>query len=317
MISIDDKKALLALIWGLKASDLSILLAMLNEPKESQIGLRKGSGHHIFWSKLTGLGLAQEMPSPVDPSAGSTSEIVKDASPEFLAVLKNLGSYALTSDGKGIVAGGVNFALNTGWPPQESIIIPQVVQMLEQYSIEGSAESENKLGVLFRDGKGVKQDYAEALKWFHRSAEKGEKLPHNNIGIMYAGGLGVEKDFIEAGKWFLKAAELGSTGAMESLGVLYATGQGVPQDFSEAAKWWRKSADRGYGLAQCRLGNAYAQGLGIEQDNLQSYMWFCLGIANGIDVRQQRDFVAAKLTPTQIKEANLLVSQWKPIHDGK
>jgi len=46
--------------------------------------------------------------------------------------------------------------------------------------IEGSPYAQNLLGIMYRDGKGVEQNYVEALKWFGWSAELGHKKGWNN-----------------------------------------------------------------------------------------------------------------------------------------
>ena len=39
----------------------------------------------------------------------------------------------------------------------------------------GSDEAQAALGWCFKDGRGVPQDYFEAVKWFQRAAENGGK----------------------------------------------------------------------------------------------------------------------------------------------
>lgn len=58
------------------------------------------------------------------------------------------------------------------------------------------------LGVLYEKGRGVKQDYAEALKWYRMAAEQGNPQACENQGNIYENGLGVPKDAVEAYKWY-------------------------------------------------------------------------------------------------------------------
>ena len=51
------------------------------------------------------------------------------------------------------------------------------------------------------------QDYAEAGKWYRKSADQGYAQAENNLGILYYYGQGVAKDYTEAAKWYRKAAE--------------------------------------------------------------------------------------------------------------
>jgi hypothetical protein len=39
---------------------------------------------------------------------------------------------------------------------------------------QGYAEAQYNMGVMYRDGEGVSQDYAEAAKWFRKAAEQGD-----------------------------------------------------------------------------------------------------------------------------------------------
>jgi TPR repeat protein len=68
----------------------------------------------------------------------------------------------------------------------------------------------------------------------------------------------VRRDYAEAVAWYRKAADKGLATAQYNLGVAYANGDGVLQDDAEAARWYRLAADQGYPAAQLNLGLAYA-----------------------------------------------------------
>ena len=74
---------------------------------------------------------------------------------------------------------------------------------------QGDPEAQFNLGVCFHDGQGVKQDIAEAVKWYRKAAEQGLGSASFYLGFCYAKGEGVKKDDAEAVKWYLKAAEQG------------------------------------------------------------------------------------------------------------
>jgi len=85
---------------------------------------------------------------------------------------------------------------------------------------------------------------------------------------------------------------------------MYDNGRGVPQDFAAAASWYRKAANKGFAGAQSNLGIMYAKGQGIPQDYIAAHMWFNLAAGGGNkDAVKNRDMIAAKMTPTQIAEA--------------
>ena len=66
-----------------------------------------------------------------------------------------------------------------------------------------------------------------------------------NLGIMYASGLGVIQDYNEAVKWFRLSSSQGNAQAQEIYGLMYASGRGVTHDYVRAYMWWNISASSG------------------------------------------------------------------------
>ena len=86
-----------------------------------------------------------------------------------------------------------------------------------------------------------------------------------------------------------------------------------PKRQSAQVSWYRKGADQGFADAQYNLGIMYANGRGIPQDYVQAHMWLNLAAVNGdADAINNHDFVAAKMTPAQIAEAQKMAREWKP-----
>jgi TPR repeat protein len=86
----------------------------------------------------------------------------------------------------------------------------------------------------------------EAAKWYRRAAEQGNLLAQADLAGMYKEGKGVPQDYVEAAKWCRRAAQNDTvektpipTKAMSQheLGTFYEKGLGLPQDYAEAAKW--------------------------------------------------------------------------------
>jgi tetratricopeptide (TPR) repeat protein len=119
---------------------------------------------------------------------------------------------------------------------------------------QGDAKAQYQLALLYHQGKGVPQDYAEALRWFRRSAEQGDAGGENGLGSSYLYSRGVQKDYAEALRWYRKSADQGYSKAELNLGIMYYQGYGVPQNNAEAARWYRKAADQGDAYAQRTLG---------------------------------------------------------------
>ena len=110
-------------------------------------------------------------------------------------------------------------------------------------------------------------------------------------------------------------ANAGDAEAQFNLGVMYRVGRGVPQDDVEAVSWFRQAADQGYGPAQNILGNAYSFGRGVPQDYVEAHKWRNLAASrasaeNQKEYAENRDALAAVMTPQQIADAQKLAREW-------
>jgi TPR repeat protein len=154
-------------------------------------------------------------------------------------------------------------------------------------------------------------DYTAALREWPPLAEMGNAAAQYRIGLMYRRGQGVLQDYDEAAKWFEKAARQGNAKAQHSLGNSYSEGQGVPVDHTMAVMWFRKAANRGNADSQHSLGLNYAQGQGVPKSAVRAYMWWTLAAMAGHLVADGfRKSVARSMTPAQIFEAERLVEDW-------
>jgi hypothetical protein len=224
--------------------------------------------------------------------------------------------------------------------------LPSLLTKAEQ----GDAKAQTALGELYRDGRGVKQDWDEAIKWWHRAAEQGDRGAQFNLGSFYYVGYNGRRDDAEAAKWYGRAAEQGDVQAQFILamllqhkqdymgaarwfrraaeqqdgraqywlGDLYYTGQpGVPQDIAEATKWLRKAAEQGYSSAQYELGKIYYNGIGMTQNYEEAYFWLVLAAASASDAKLSqdsaavRDKIAGLLPPQQVSEIQKRAAEWK------
>ena len=59
---------------------------------------------------------------------------------------------------------------------------------------------------MYENGRGVPQDYAEAVRWYRRAAEQGDADAQFNLGVMYGKGQGVPQDYVATLMWFNLAA---------------------------------------------------------------------------------------------------------------
>lgn len=73
---------------------------------------------------------------------------------------------------------------------------------------QGGKGAQDSVGVLYAEGRSVKKDSVEAVKWFQKSAEQGDILGACNLALHYARGEGIQKDTVLALKWMLVSHSL-------------------------------------------------------------------------------------------------------------
>ena len=139
---------------------------------------------------------------------------------------------------------------------------------------QGYASAQFNLGTLYYNGQGVEQDYSKAVHWFEKAAEQRDIKAQYILGTLYDKGQGVEQDYTKAVYWYSKAAQQGNAKAQYNLGALYAEGQGVSMDYSKAIYWYEKAAEQGDADAQNNLGICYANGQGVLKDYSKAAYWY-------------------------------------------
>jgi hypothetical protein len=167
-----------------------------------------------------------------------------------------------------------------------------------------NAAAQSSLGLLYLNGQGVAKDYGQAVTWIRQAADQGYAEAINNVGFLYEKGHGVPQDFAEAVKWFRQAADKHAYApAQNNLGTMFFKGQGVMQDYVEANIWFRKAAEQGYAGAQANLGVMYANGHGVPEDPVEAYKWFNLAAGQShADGTRYRELIRKKLTDVQVAE---------------
>jgi TPR repeat protein len=125
-----------------------------------------------------------------------------------------------------------------------------------------------------KNGQGVKQDYAEAIRLYRKAANQGDAHAQSILGVMNCNGQGVKQDYAEAARLYRKAADQGHANAQLNLGNMYNNGYEVKQDYAEAVRWYRKAADQGDADAQSNLGFMHRFGYGVKQDYAKAVRWY-------------------------------------------
>ena len=145
----------------------------------------------------------------------------------------------------------------------------------------GNARAQYALGFLYRSGRGVPQDDAEAAKWYERAAEQGYANAQASLGVLYFSGRGVPQSDAEAAKWFRLAAAQGNATGQANFGLLHLEGRGVPKDEVLGIRWLRLAAEQGHAGGQASLGVAYRNGRGVAPDDAVAVKWLRLAAEQG------------------------------------
>jgi uncharacterized protein len=69
------------------------------------------------------------------------------------------------------------------------------LRIIRPLARKGYAPAQFRLGLIYRNGNGVPQDYGEALKWYRKAADQGNAAAQRNLGVMLAKGLGGPQDY--------------------------------------------------------------------------------------------------------------------------
>ena len=152
---------------------------------------------------------------------------------------------------------------------------------------QGNPDAEFNLAIMYHNGVGVIQDYAEALKRYRQAAMQGDYRAQFNLGYMYDLGEGISRDDSEAMKWYQKSAELGFDKAQFNLGLIYY-GYGPLQDYSKAFKWLGMAAEQENSDAQLILGEMYQYGFGVNQNLSEARKWYEKAASQGDEEAKER-----------------------------
>lgn len=196
----------------------------------------------------------------------------------------------------------------------------KAAEWCKKATAKGSVYAAEQLGLLYEQGLGVPQSYANAHINYMIAAEANDPLALYRMGYIYREGLYGPKNEEKAFKYFKKAADLGYEEAWFYVAYAYHVGAGTPQDYDQAIYWYtkaietsnpeevsmaknnlaalketlsgqgsdnesvrmyRQGAELGQDVSQCNLGNCYFRGEGVAQDYGQAIYWYTKAAEQG------------------------------------
>ena len=180
----------------------------------------------------------------------------------------------------------------------------EAVRWYRRSADQGDARGQNNLGVRYRDGLGVVQDYREAVRWFRRAAEQGDAFAQDNLGWMYANGRGVQRDDAEAVRWYRRCSRPGTTpSGRPTSAFMYEHGRGIQRDDAEALRWYRRAAEQGHARGQTNLGFMYGNGRGVQRDDAEAVRWYRHAAEQGTRLRTDQPRLDVRRRPGSAAES--------------
>lgn len=116
----------------------------------------------------------------------------------------------------------------------------------------------------------VKEDEEKALRFLLRSANSDYDLSYFYIGSVYAH----KEQYAEAYKWYKKSADAGYYAGMCGLGKLYYFGHGMSEDYDEAFKYFSQAADGDNAEACFLLGHMFEFGNGVSENHSKAMSYY-------------------------------------------
>ncbi|MGR9087132.1 MAG: tetratricopeptide repeat protein [Gammaproteobacteria bacterium] len=117
---------------------------------------------------------------------------------------------------------------------------PHAVRLLHPLAENGDSSAQYILGQLYEQGKGVNQDYKEAMRWYLNSAIQDHSKAQYHLGRMYETGSGVDRDYVRAYMWYGLASVRGFNVAESNRA--YIAQQMTPAQIAEAERLMRECA---------------------------------------------------------------------------
>lgn len=188
-------------------------------------------------------------------------------------------------------------------------------QKITEEALNDNPSAQFELGQLYEFGKGMAQDYAEAMKWYQKAATSNHATDNAiiakaqySIALLYEQGRGVEIDYEKAAEYYQQAAQKGDAWAMNNLAYLYSHGRGVEQNDDLAQQWYHRAAQLGHFQSQYNLAARYAAGRGVDVDLVSAYFWFerskmTATALNTERANKMQEIIKEHMTEEQIQEA--------------
>ncbi len=201
---------------------------------------------------------------------------------------------------------------------------PEVLALIAQAN-NNDKNAQIKLADNLLDGRGLKKDVPEAVKWFTELADKNNGYAAFALSVIYQYGIGIKEEpnlaahFYKKGlkspqiainmhtlashlnnpnssfynvswaiDWFNKAADRGNLASLNDLAEIYLYGDNKVKNTVKALNYYGRAAARGSSYAKYSIGTIYYDGKGIKQDKKEAFKWLLKAATQGFAPAQYR-----------------------------
>ena len=136
-----------------------------------------------------------------------------------------------------------------GWCYYCGYGVAENVQKAEELLLDAANEGSNlamlRLGHIYsNDGNAPR-----AIDWYKKAAEHGRSYANVCIGEIYRNGNGVKQNYAKAYDYFKKAANDGEKDAQNYLGLMFLQGEHVKENDEKAVAYFQQAAEQGHSSA--------------------------------------------------------------------
>ena len=151
------------------------------------------------------------------------------------------------------------------------------------------------------------EDYERAVYYLSFEAVQGNPRAQYNLGLMYKNGIGVKKDFNEALGWFILGSNNDHMLSKYALGLMYYKGEGISKNYSKAMNLFLDASFMGHPASQINVGNMYYFGEGVGKNYPKAHMWWSFAKEKGVDAAfSNLTMIENKMTNSQLLETQKL-----------
>jgi TPR repeat protein len=170
----------------------------------------------------------------------------------------------------------------------------------------GYAPAEVVLGYFYETGTFTAKEPGQALSWYKKAAQQGDPLAQWLAGRLIYAGVVAPRDLNEAAGFLQAAADHGDAFGQYLLGQIKLE----RQDYPTAAALFRAAAQQGLPQAQQQFAKLLRDGQGVPQDKLGAYVWLVVSNdAGNRDVAADMQALEADLGTTQVEQARIRARQ--------